>query len=90
MNNKEFISALAGKLEFSMSFTSKLTESFLNTIVQQLEEGNTVYVQNFGTLEVKKKAERVSVSPTTKQRMLIPPKLALTYKPHSQLKEKFK
>lgn len=73
-----------------MNYTSKLTESFLHEIVQQLEEGNVVYIQNFGTLEVKKKAERISVNPTTKQRMLIPPKLALTYKPHNQLKEKFK
>ena len=38
----------------------------------------------------KKKAERISVNPTTKQRMLVPPKLVLTYKPSTLLKDKFK
>ena len=41
-------------------------------------------------LEVKKKNERVSVNPTTGIRMLVPPKLVLTYKPSSLLKEKLK
>ncbi|NDV64410.1 HU family DNA-binding protein [Bacteroides sp. 224] len=90
MNNKEFISALASKLEYPINYTSKLTESFINEVIEQLEEGNTVSVHNFGTFEVKKKAERISVNPTTKLRMLVPPKLAISYKPHSYLKEKFK
>ena len=44
----------------------------------------------FGTFEVKKKLERISINPATQQRMLIPPKLVLTYKPSVTLKEKFK
>ena len=59
-------------------------------MTQQLEEGNVVAIQGFGTFEVRKKAERISVSPTTKQRMLVPPKLVLTYRPSTLLKEKFK
>lgn len=90
MNNKEFITELAGKMDFPINYTSKLTESFLNIITEQLEEGNNVHIQQFGTFEVKKKAERVSVNPTTKLRMLIPPKLTLAFKPANYLKDKFK
>lgn len=90
MNNKEFISELASRLGYSINYTSKLSDAFLNEIVEQLEEGSSVSVQNFGVFEVKKKAERVSVNPVTKQRMLVPPKLAVNYKPHNYLKEKFK
>ena len=57
---------------------------------EQLEEGNTIALQGFGTFEVKKKGERISVSPTTKQRMLVPPKLVLGFKPSSLFKEKVK
>ena len=64
--------------------------SLLSDMSRQLEEGNVISVQGFGTFEVKKKAERISVNPTTKQRMLVPPKLVLTYKPSSLLKDKFK
>lgn len=34
--------------------------------------------------------ERVLVNPTTRQRMLVPPKLVLAYRPSSSLKDKFK
>lgn len=59
-------------------------------MTRQLEEENVISVQGFGTFEVKKKAERIAVSPTTKQRMLVPPKLVLAYKPSTLLKDKFK
>ena len=64
--------------------------SLLSGMTQELQEGNVVTIQGFGTFEVKKKAERITVNPTTKQRMLVPPKLVLTYRPSAQLKDKFK
>lgn len=73
-----------------MKDTSELISSLLSGMTQQLEEGNVVAIQGFGAFEVRKKAERISVSPTTKQRMLVPPKLVLTYRPSTLLKEKFK
>ena len=57
---------------------------------QELEEGNVIAVQGFGSFEVKKKAERISINPASKQRMLVPPKLVLSYKPSNTLKDKFK
>ena len=59
-------------------------------MAQKLQDGNTVAIQGFGTFEVRKKLERISINPATQQRMLIPPKLVLTYKPSAILKEKFK
>lgn len=64
--------------------------SVLSVMTQELQEGKTIAIQGFGTFEVKKKMERISVNPSTQQRMLIPPKLVLTYKPSITLKEKFK
>ena len=40
--------------------------------------------------EIKKKLERISVNPVTKQRLLVPPKLVLTFRPSNVLKDKFK
>ena len=57
---------------------------------EALAAGDKIQLVGFGTFEVRKKAERISVSPTTKQRMLVPPKLVLTYRPSTLLKEKFK
>ena len=90
MNNKEFTSELSRRLGYTLKDTSELVASLLSDMARQLEEGNIISIQGFGTFEVKKKAERISVNPTTKQRMLVPPKLVLTYKPSILLKDKFK
>lgn len=90
MNNKDFISELSAKMGRSSKETSDLVASLLSEMTRQLEEENTVYIQGFGTFEVKKKIERISVNPVSKQRMLVPPKLVLSYKPSASLKDKFK
>ena len=90
MNNKEFISELSRRLGYTNKDTTRMVASLLSVMTQELQDGKTVALQGFGTFEVKKKLERVSVNPATQQRMLIPPKLVLTYKPSITLKEKFK
>ena len=67
-----------------------MVASLLSVMTQELQDGNTIAIQGFGSFEVKKKLERISVNPVTQQRLLIPPKLVLTFKPSISLKEKFK
>ena len=90
MNNKEFISELSRRLGYTNKDTTHMVASLLSIMTQELQDGKTIALQGFGTFEVKKKLERISVNPATQQRMLIPPKLVLTYKPSITLKEKFK
>lgn len=90
MNNKDFISELSSRLGRSSKDTADLVSSLLAGMTHHLEDGNAVYIQSFGTFEVKKKIERISVNPVTKQRLLVPPKLVLSYKPSASLKDKFK
>ena len=90
MNNKEFISELSRRFVYTNKDTTQLVSTVISIMTQQLQDGNTVAIQGFGTFEVRKKLERISINPATQQRMLIPPKLVLTYKPSAILKEKFK
>ena len=90
MNNKEFISELSRKTGYSNKEASQLVSSVLCIMTQELQEGKSVVMQGFGTFEVKKKLERVSVNPVTQQRLLIPPKLVLSFRPSTLLKGRFK
>ena len=90
MNNKEFTSELAERLGYTIKDTSELMNSLLSSMTQELEEGNVIAIQGFGSFEVKKKAERISINPASKQRLLVPPKLVLSYRPSNTLKDKFK
>ena len=80
MNNKEFLSEIATRLSISQKDCSNLMESLIGSVVTEFESGNSVSLQGFGTFEVRKKEQRLSVNPKTKQKMMIPPKLVLSFK----------
>ena len=90
MNNKEFIADLATRLDEKAKETQRLASIFSTVFAESLEEGDSLSLQGFGTFEVKKKLERRVTNPTNKQRMLVPPKLALSFKPSNILKDKIK
>ena len=78
---KEFIEELSRRLDKTEKDTASLASSFTECLSQTLQEDKIVNLQGFGSFEVKKKMERISVNPVTKQRFLVPPKLALAFKP---------
>ena len=90
MNNKQFLTELSGKCQMSAEQAAEQIQTLIEVMENLWQNGDSVSLSGFGVLEVKKKNERVSVNPTTGVRMLVPPKLVLTYKPSSILKEKLK
>lgn len=90
MNNKEFLESLSAKWGRSQEDTAALASRVVSIMSEELQEGNAVCIQDFGTFEVKKKMERVCVIPSTGQRVLVPPKLVLVFKPAAALKEQMK
>lgn len=90
MNNKEFIAELASRTGFSAKDTQTLVNNIVNAMGNAFQEDNAVLVPNFGVFETKKKMERIMVNPASGQRMLVPPKLVLNFKPNQTLKEKLK
>ena len=90
MNNKEFIAQLSQRVGYKNDQTQKLLLNVINAMSDGFLDGDLVQIPNFGTFEVKKKMERVMISPTTGQRMLVPPKLVLGFKPNAFWKDKLK
>lgn len=88
MNNKEFINALATRLQENPKTVKLHVEALVDALANMLDEGATLNVQGFGTYEVKKKKERIIVHPMSKQRQLVPPKLVIAFKPSPTLKDK--
>ncbi len=90
MTNKEFIIDLAGRTNKTQKEVSSLVNATVSAIIGELTEENSVAISGFGSFEVKKKLERVLVNPITKQRMLVPPKMVVSFKPNTSLKSKIK
>ena len=90
MTNKDFILELAEQTGYSPEDTQKMVNVIVETMGDNFQEDNMVLVPTFGTFEVKKKLERVMVNPSTGQRMLVPPKLVLNFKPNANWKVQIK
>ena len=90
MNNKEFIAELSERMGISGRDAQRLVDNVVNAMGDAFQEDNAVLVPNFGVFETKKKLERVIINPASGQRMLVPPKLVLGFKPNQSWKEKMK
>ncbi len=88
MNTKELITELKNRLNLEEDRAEALFDSTIKVVEKELLNNNSVNIQGFGMFEVRKKEERISVNPVTRQRMLVPPKLTLAFKPSSILKER--
>ena len=90
MNNKEFIAELAQRTGQKSETTQKMVNTLLDAMCDSFLADTAVQLPNFGMFEVKKKLERIMVNPGTGQRMLVPPKLVLGFKPNPTWKDRIK
>lgn len=90
MTNQELIATLAKRLDWTQRQTSEILEATVSIINSHLEESNSINIQGFGLFETKKKGERISVNPVSKQRFLVPPKISLAFRPGQTIKDNLK
>lgn len=88
MNNKEFLGSLSTQLNVSSKEAERLVNALAECIAESVDEDTALSIHGFGTFEIRKKNERIVVNPSTKKRMMIPPKLVLNFKPSPVLKDK--
>ncbi len=90
MTNQELIATLAKRLDWTQRQTSEILEATVSIINSNLEESNSINIQGFGLFETKKRGERISVNPVSKQRFLVPPKISLAFRPGQTIKDNLK
>lgn len=90
MNNKEFIATLAKNTGIGKEKTQTLVNAVIAAMSATFDDGENVTVSNFGTFEPKKRTERIIVNPSSGQRMLVPPKIVLNFKPAATVKGNIK
>ncbi|MDD2798539.1 MAG: HU family DNA-binding protein [Bacteroidales bacterium] len=90
MNNKELTAQLSKKMGHSIPETQTLLKTTCEVLGATFAEMNSLTIQGFGTFEVKKKQERLTIHPSSGKRLLIPPKLHLVFLASKSFKEKLK
>jgi DNA-binding protein HU-beta len=88
MNHKDLITKLAARNVMPKADIESLLDITVNIVKEQLIEGKIIGIQSFGSFELRKKEERLSVHPASQIRTLIPPKLIVNFKQSNILKDK--
>ncbi|MBQ9362219.1 MAG: HU family DNA-binding protein [Bacteroidaceae bacterium] len=66
----------------------KQVGTFVNLLVSQIKDGNTLTIKNLGVFEPKTKSARKMYNPTTKTFNVIPAKKTIGFKMSATLKDK--
>lgn len=90
MNNKDFIAELSQRSGYSQDNTQRLVRCVIEAMASRFDEGKSVTVSSFGSFELKNRMERIVVNPSTGQKMMVPPKLVLVFKPLAEVKQRLK
>lgn len=88
MDNRTFIETLSQRVTAGKEETLEMVASFCQVLVDNALAGDIVTFPGFGNFEPKKRDERIAVQPSSGKRILIPPKITLTFRPSTLLKQK--
>jgi len=90
MKQSDFLSAVQQEAGLNAAQTREMTRQLVEALNGILADGDSLTVHGFGSFEVKKKEERLSVNPQSGKRFMIPPKLVPAFRPGASLKERIK
>ena len=88
MDYKTFIDTLSQRVNAGKDEIAEMVSSLNEVLIENALAGDSVTFPGFGSFEPKKRPERISVHPSSGKRMLLPPKITLTFRPSSLLKQK--
>ena len=82
MDNKTLIEQETGSRED----TQDMLDAFYGIVAECCVAMDTIIIPGFGQFEPKKRKERLTVHPATGKRLLVPPKLVVSFRPSAVMK----
>lgn len=90
MDNKTLIDKLARGTGRPREDVQLMMETLTKIVGAAAAEMDTVSVPSFGQFEPRKREERTATHPSSGARLLLPPKIVLTFKPSALLKARIR
>lgn len=90
MDNKTLVDNLSRRLDISRETVQSLIDGLSGVIGDRGTEMDSVTIPSFGAFEPKKRLERVALHPASGKRLLVPPKIVMSFKPSPILKHRIK
>ena len=88
MTKKEIVKTISEEIGLTQLKTKEIVQKTFDAIVETLVEDGRIELRNFGVFEVKKRAARKARNPRTGQRVDVPEKFVVTFKPGKEMEER--
>jgi integration host factor subunit beta len=88
VTKKEIVKTISEEIGLTQLKTKEIVQKTFDAIVETLVEDGRIELRNFGVFEVKKRASRKARNPRTGQRVDVPEKYVVTFKPGKEMEER--
>jgi integration host factor subunit beta len=90
MTKKEIVQAIADKMNAPQTLVKEIVQQVFDGIIDALEKEGRIELRNFGVFEVRKRKPRNAHNPRTGEKVTVPAKLVVTFKPGPEMEERVK
>jgi len=88
VTKKEIVKDISDEIGLTQLKTKEIVQKTFDAIVKTLVEEGRIELRNFGVFEVKKRAARKARNPRTGDKVFVPEKFVVTFKPGKEMEER--
>jgi nucleoid DNA-binding protein len=88
VTKKEIVKQIADRCKLTQLQTKEIVQQTFDAIVDTLLEVGRIELRNFGVFEVKQRKARKARNPRTGDKVDVPPKNVVTFKPGKEMEER--
>jgi integration host factor subunit beta len=90
VTKKEIVKTISEEIGLTQLQTKEIVQKTFNTIVDTLLTEQRIELRNFGVFEVKRRASRRARNPRTNEKVTVPEKYVVTFKPGKEMEDRVK
>jgi nucleoid DNA-binding protein len=88
MTKKEIVRAISEELGLSQQKTKEIVQKTFDGIIEALVNEGRIELRNFGVFEVKKREAREARNPKTGEKVDVPEKFVVSFKPGREMEQR--
>ena len=88
MTKKEIVRTISEEIGLTQLQTKEIVQKTFDAIVEALVAERRIELRNFGVFEVKRRAPRKARNPRTGDKVFVPEKYVVTFKPGKEMEER--
>ena len=88
MTKKEIVKTISEEIGLTQLKTKEIVQKTFDAIVDTLVDEQRIELRNFGVFEVKRRAARKARNPRTGEKVFVPEKFVVTFKPGKEMEER--